>query len=256
MDEEKELQDEEAEDRLLFEKFFDENVCEDQVEILTALGVSHNKLINRFKMRFNDPRDETQPSLELIGATFIKIYRAIIDFLIQQRESKSSYALNIADRVVIGFETADENDDDEKNGNFMVYINHLYKPKSNDDDIDRTLSSPELVTNWFSQEVKECVDELLTIAATSLRYLKAIDIALAIPQSVIACFCTVYDELVNVAKEKRREKNVYENEINFMNCFTIKAKEGENGIDEITFRPSIESKLDLKSDLEGSSKFE
>ena len=61
---------------------------------------------------------------------------------------------------------------------------------------------------------------------------------------------------VSELSEKRRELNIYEKEINFMNRFYVGVRMTEEERDDVYFRPTIESKLTLKNDAVATAKYE
>ena len=236
-------------------KFFNENVYEDQEDILTVCEVAGKTLYEKFKLGFIDPETKKiEP--RLIAVCFTKIFGAILQNLKRlEKEQYSSFEINICNRLIVGFSTNDD-DDDEKQGNFMIFINHINGATKNDDVDDPSLTAQERSVQWNAENVIIQPEIIKQISVDALKNLKEIEVTLASADCIMPIFVTVYEALVNYLKVTRREKEEYEYEINFASCFTIGVRESDDGIDAVYFRPSIESKLALKNDSLASSKYE
>ena len=221
------------------------NVVEDADDILQVLDVTSKIIKDKFKISLDDHR--------ILGAMFRETYMSFLRKLKELEKSYSNYTITVADRFSIGYTTTDSQDD-EKQGNFMVFIeDHMNTKKNNDPEF--TSSAKERVVQWCIDNITVQPDIINSVAMDALDNLKKIDIVLASSDFVIPIFITIYDTLVNYLQIKRSESNKFEYEINFISCFNIKAMEGEKG-DIIAIRPNIEAKLELKNDAVASSKFE
>lgn len=239
-----------------FKKFYKEEVVEDEEIVREVAEVAYAPLRDQFHMLFQDP-DTKEPCPELIISIMVKIYRAIFNRLEKERETHKSFEINVADEFTIGFDCGEENEDDEKNGNFMVSIKHLYKPDSVDEDEDNLEKTCiECCVRWMDKNVKKNPEIIRSIAVDATKLLSDIDVALASSDAIFPFFCTVYRTLVKTLILKKAEADDYEYEINFASCFNIIIQEKENGTNAVNFRPTIMDKLGLKSDVTASSQYE
>lgn len=230
-------------------KWFRENVKEDEKDIINIGELAIKALYEKIYVTFK--------RAELPIATAGIIYEAILEYLVKmQNEGKDSFNINIADRLEIGYSSSD-NEDDEKVGNFMIYIRHLYNTKKDDLSDDARGSAAELCTQWNSANIVTQADVISKISDAALVKLsKEIDIHGATLDFVIPAFIIIYEQLVGYLKLKRRELNKFEYEINFASCFTAGCRENEEDTDDIYFVPNITSKLRLKDDRKATGKYE
>ena len=232
------------------EKYLDyfEMICpEDQEDVLTILTAATQELFNKFGIDFTDPK--------LLGVTWQRIFYTIVHKLEDYKTKYSNYAINFCDRLVIGYDTK-EDEDDEKQGNFMIYIQHLNSNKKDDEKMESTDTAVERSVQWNTENVKSCSKEIKDISSAALLSLKDIDVTIGSSEPIMPIFIKTYEALVKYISIKRGETKSYEYEINFLSCFYIEAIETDDGIDAISVRPSIDNKLLLKDDLKASSKNE
>lgn len=242
--------------------YFNENCIEDQEFTNLVLKTSAARLNDQFRLKFC-VRDGSNPDgsaryaadVRLVGAIFCKIFDSILTSLEIAEKSYSNFDINMAKRLIIGYSTT-EDDDDEKQGNFMIYLKDLgFEPRRYEKD-DSIKSSNELCAAWNSENITEQPEIIKKISETALKMLKSdIDIEFNSSELVMPIFVTIYETLVSMLKTHRREIDEFEYEINFMSCFFIGARESEFE-DIIYIRPNIESKLRLKNDSLASAKYE
>ena len=102
--------------------YFMENTEEDRDETLEILDEVLEEL-KKLNVYFN------KESNVLIGAIFGKTFESILDTLLEfEKKQYNSYSIVIAERVAIGYSST-EDEDEEKQGNFMLFIKHLYNNK-------------------------------------------------------------------------------------------------------------------------------
>lgn len=236
-------------------QYFNENANEDTEDIQMICDTSNKQLYREFKMGFNNSETK-KPDPRLLAACFAKIYEAILISLEGFEKSYSEFEINICNRLLIGYST-NQDEDDEKQGNFMVYIRHLDSSKKHDDfKDDPEANAIERAVQWNSENITNQSEVLKKISTEALRVLKEIDVNFASSELIMPIFITVYENIVNYLKIIRRERDEFEYEINFMGCFYIGVRESEDGNDDVYIRPNIESKLRLKNDSIASAKYE
>lgn len=233
--------------------YFNENVVEDRDEIVTICETAGKQLLEKFSLNFNDP-ETNKPNPMLVASCFAKIFDAFLISLEKLEKQYSAFEINVCGRFVIGYST-NQDDDDEKQGNFMVYIRHLNNSKKNDDNDDPSMNAKEKCVQWNAENITEQSELIKSISIEAITTLQEIDLVLASSECIMPIFVTVYEAIVNHLKIVRREMELFEHEINFVSCFFIGVREGEDN-DDIFIRPNIESKLRLKNDSLATTKYE
>lgn len=230
-----------------------EEICTENVDdVLTICLSATDQLLDKFKINLADDKGTADPRLAAV--IFSKTFDCILDELKNQQKGKSECNINICKRFNIGY-TTNENSDDEKVGNFCIYLNHLNI--SAKQSIIDTTEEKSIVrcTQWNTVNVEDQPEIIKNIAANAVSELKKIDVVINSSETIMPIFITVYENIINYIIIKRAESNAYEFTINFASCFDITARESEDGTD-IVITPSINSKLYLKDDSSASGKYE
>lgn len=235
-------------------RIYDEWVIENQKDVCMICDSVNFVLYSRFAMQMDEFKRPVRNGYKMTCLIFCYTYAAIINELQKLREEYSSYQINLANRLLIGY-TNQSSEEDEKTGNFMIFIKHLnhYSVGIDDGEYKTPEEKRRYVTEWNSENMTEKPDVTARIAAYAHKQLEKINIILGSPEFIFPVFITVYEGIVNYVKNVRRKETLEEYEINFASCFWIKAMEQDDGVDKIVIRPSIESKLDLKSDKDATS---
>lgn len=227
--------------------YFNQNVVEDQQDVITICESASITIWDRFRIRFDDPR--------LLASVTSKIYNTIVAKLLSLKKDYSSFTINICDRLEMGYNTK-EDEDDEKVGNYNVFVRHLNNTKKNNEIDDPTAKPIERAVQWNTENVIEQPELIRKISIDASDALKEIDVNTATSELIMPIFITVYESLINFLKIKRRETDQFEYEINFISCFYIGARETDSDADDIYIRPSIDKKLGIKDDTAASAKYE
>ena len=235
---------------------YDEYVVEDEDFVEQVGRTAAENIFNDFNINFSG--NERTDGFKMPIMIFIKTLEQIIMELEKQRSTMSSFEINIADRLVIGYSNTDGNySGDEKNGNFMIYLQDLGHYIAPNDDIRSGGSCREYISAWNNENMVKQPETLNRIAAKTATVLaKELDIQLLNHEFVFPIFVTVYETLVHILKITRRELKEEDFAVNFCNCFLIRAMEQDSGVDKIIIQPSIEFKMALKSDAIATSIYE
>lgn len=227
-------------------RYYYDNIYEDEEDIQMISETANSILRDRFHISLNDHR--------LLTSAFLKIFEGFIEKLKTLQKEYDNFQINLANRLAIGF-TNNENDDDEKSGNFMIFIQHLREATKVDNADDPTVSNIERAVQWNAENIIEQPELIRSLTIEAVKYLRDIDIQLANNEIIMPIFITYYESIINYLKIHRREADLFEMQLNY-SWFFIGAREGEDGRDTIFVRPSINGKLSLKSDITASSKDE
>ena len=103
------------------EEWFVNNVVDDVKEIEDIGSEAIDQIKRSLRLGINNPK--------VVMAIYGTIFDAITDVVSEREDKWDSYELNIANRLIIGYNTTDS-EDDEKVGNFMVYMKHLKQKKN------------------------------------------------------------------------------------------------------------------------------
>ena len=225
-------------------RYYDDNIYEDEDHIQMISETAIAVIRERFHITLRDHR--------LLTVTFLRIFEGFIDKLKSFQKDYDNFQINLANRLTIGF-TNNENDDDEKAGNYMIFMQHLREATKVDNNSDPTVSNIERAVQWNSENIVEQPELIRSLTIEAVKFLRDIDIQLANNEIIMPIFITYYESIINYLKIHRREEDLFEMQINY-SWFFIGAREGEDGRDMIFIRPSINGKLSLKSDVNASSR--
>ena len=229
-------------------QIFDEICREDEEDILRICSVASQKLNDLLKLPFDDPR--------LVGVIFSKTFDAILDELKDSEQKNSGCELNICNRLAIGYTTT-ASDEEEKSGNFMIYINHK-STETHYESSDEVMGkeSKDLCVEWNTSNIRDNPSAIQRIQAIAVDKLRKIDVIIGGKDIIMPVFIMTYESLIDVIKIRRQETKEFEYEINFLSCFNVTARETEDGDSEISIRPNINAKLTIKSDKIASSQYD
>lgn len=237
-------------------KAYDDCTFENQKEIAMICDTANKVIYDRFRVNMKRPGDPFYSYYKMTAMIFVETFRAIIQQLIARRDTNATYAINVANRINIGFSNSD-NDEDEKNGNFMVYVKDIphYSVKD-DDEIKMDSKFKEYIRNWNQENMIQNPEDTMQIANRALKSLTDIEIHLGSPELIFPLFVTIYESIISYLKIRRRELETDTFKLNFCNCMKFICYEQDDGVDKITIIPAIEDKIGLKSDKVGTSIYE
>ena len=93
--------------------FLKDSLCEHFDIIENIADTANRTLYEKYKIKLD--------SWPMSTAVFLKTFESICAMLKSKESNYSNYAINFMNRFVISF-NSNVNDEDEKNGNFMIYI--------------------------------------------------------------------------------------------------------------------------------------
>lgn len=228
-------------------KWFRENVVENAEDLRRIGGFANRILHDKLNMGIND--DET--TIAIYGIIFETFAKSIA----KKETEYNDFKANIAGRLEIGYTTTD-NEDDEKSGNFMVYMRNIQNDTASDDSVndDNDSSTIELCTEWNAANIKVQADFLKECAAEARKKLgEYINLKIDSHEFIIPVFCIVHSQILKYLKVKRVEEGKTEFEINIAGLYIAGVEETDDAEEEIYFIPSIALKLMFKNDSLASS---
>lgn len=232
--------------------YFNSIAGEDVEDILTIGSTTCSLLYNKFGAKLEDPK--------LVCAIFAKTYETIVDYLKscqtgnnKDNKKYTEMEIDICERLMMGY-TTNDNEDDEKSGNFAFFIRDLGCTKKDEKMDDFNASKKERYVYWTTNNCIENPETLKNIADVTIgRLEKDIDVHLGIAECVFPFFITTYEACVNYVNIKRAEEDQFEYTINFLGCFDITSREtaddpkAEVG-SMIYLKQNIAEKLGFKDD--------
>lgn len=221
-------------------QWFVDNVIDDIDELKEIGDLANKMMLDRLSISLTN---NMQP-IALYGI----IFSTICDIVAARENEYSEFAVNIADRLRIGYTTTDS-EDDEKNGNFMVFIQHISNPKNESLDEEES-SSIALCSQWNADNIKVQSELMKEIAIKAKRALgDYINIKIESHEFIIPMFCIIHSAIMNYIALKRADNNVDEYELNIAGLYTVGCCMTEEGDVDFYFIPSISLKLKFKNDL-------
>ena len=233
------------------ELWWEENIKENETELVAAGSLAAKKLYDYFSFSIDDPK--------AIIAMYCVIFDNITQVIREQEKEYENFSLNIADKLLIGYTTTSD-EEDEKVGNFMIYMKNLISKTSaqlssyNEEDAveelpDDDIPTVELLTNWNATNIKEQADVIKEIASKSKEDIsKILDYKTGTHEIVFPIFCTVHDCILCVLALEKQNKKRGDVELNVAGWFTVGIQSTDEDGDDVYFDPSPSLKLKFKDD--------
>lgn len=221
------------------------NVFENKKELLEVAEQANRILVNRMSL------DLVHPEVAL--AVYGTIFQSACKFISEKEADYDAYDLNIADFLHIGYTTTDS-EDDEKNGNFMVYLQHVPN-----ESIDAVIDEEEtntlaLAALWNATHIKSQVEQIKDVAVQGMKDITGIiNLKVQSHEFIIPMFSIIHAQLIKYLREKRSEFKQSEYELNVCGLFNAGCSINDDTEEEIYLTPSITLKLLFKNDSIASS---
>lgn len=234
----------------LAEKYFDEVVVDDKDEMEAIAEMARPEILKIIRIDLGNNKVPI--------AIYEVIFECIMRYLKQVQKKKDSLRIIICDRLEIGFTTSfetPENEELEKMGNFMIYMNHIDNKKKSEIDEDEDDSVVRCV-QWNESNITTSLTDIKEITKMAVADLeKKLGIMSVNAEVVMPLFCLIHDEIVKYVAIVRNEKNAFEYRINVAGCYDIYARLLEDGVD-ISFKPCVYGKGYVKEDGDATAKYE
>lgn len=240
-------------------QYFLENTTEENREEMELIGSICSPILKkRISLGIKNPH--------IIISMYLKILETICDTIRKRESDCTEFSLNIANRLIIGYTSTDD-EDDEKFGNFQAFMKHVeasevQKEMDLDEDTeDASGKTVELSTHWNAINVKEQADVLKEVAANSKAGInEVINVTFSSIEFVIPFFCIVHSQIVEYIKAKQAEKAkeadspLVEYSLDVCGWYTIsienvQSSNSEDVTQDIFYEPGIAMKLFFKNDM-------
>lgn len=191
---------------------------------------------------------------EVYAVIFYATFKTILDFIRSKQKTYNNFTVEVFQSINIGYSNND-NEDNEKVGNFMPIMEHIGINRNVVDD-DGSLDSDRTVQNFIRWKIlnsKKNVEYYKEIQETAHERLKSqFKTKLRTSEAIFPLFCIFMDNIVSVLKMKFKEADgtdVSEVSMNVFGLFdAYYSYNSEDDEEIIEFQPNISMKLALKSD--------
>lgn len=227
--------------------FLKDSLCEDFDVIESIADTANRSLYEKYKIKLD--------SWPMSTAVFLKTFESICAMLKSKESNYSNYAINFMNRFIVSF-NSNINDEDEKNGNFMIYLRHIGGDTAKDTFIDPTDTPLTRVADWNKENLVSKIDDGVMkkqpeltrkMSLLAVEYINKINIKLANNEVIFPMFINYYDSIITVCKLVRKDRDLPKLEVN-LGLLRIIIKEGPDGRDVIELKPDIAGKLNIKDD--------
>lgn len=221
-----------------YKTWYKENIVDNQEDIW-HIGETASLRI------FKDLKISMPP--EMIIAFYCNSLEGMMDYLKKKQTDYTEFWINVQDTLEIGY-TNNENEDDEKQGNFMIQVNYLPDaPRVNVNDFSDDAET--IATSWASQNMSASIEYLLKEIMPHVKnYLKThVDLIIERAEVVLLLFMLINEVIIGVVKTKRQESAVSDYFITVGGLVSIHCQETDDG-DRIFFKAEPSAKIMMKSD--------
>lgn len=227
--------------------FLKDSLCEDFDVIESIADTANRSLYEKYKIKLD--------SWPMSTAVFLKTFESICAMLKSKESNYSNYAINFMNRFIVSF-SSNINDEDEKTGNFMIYLRHIGGDTAKDTFIDPTDTPLTRVADWNKENLVSKIDDGVMkkqpeltrkMSLLAVEYINKINIKLANNEVIFPMFINYYDSIITVCKLVRKDRDLPKLEVN-LGLLRIIIKEGPDGRDVIELKPDIAGKLNIKDD--------
>ena len=232
--------------------FMKDSLCEDFDIIESIADTANRTLYEKYKIKID--------SWALSTAIFLKTFESICVMLKSKEKDYSSYAVNFMNRFIVSF-NSNINDEDEKTGNFMIYLRHVGGDTVKDTFVDPTDTPLTRVSDWNKDNLISKIDDGVVkkqpeltrkMSLLAVDYINKINIKLANNEVIFPMFINFYDSVITVCKLARKDRDLPKLEVN-LGLLRVVVKEGPDARDIIELKPDIAGKLNIEDDKLASS---
>lgn len=179
-------------------------------------------------------------------ASYIKIFEAICDVVVEKEDEWDDFCLNVVDRFNIGYTTT-SSDDDEKSGNFMVFMQYIDTPHDNTPEDENETDTIQLCVQWNAANIKTQSDILKDCMARGKKVLSdTLNIKTENIEYIMPMFCIIHDALITTVLDQIKDSDDPFS-LNVAGLYTVTADKID-GEPTIFFEPEVSLKLRFKND--------
>lgn len=228
-------------------RWFNDYVVDSKDDIKIICDLTARSAEEQFKMYLKSG------NTEVYAIVFYATFITILDFIKSQQKVRNNFTIEIANSINIGY-TNNENEDNEKVGNFMPLMEYISINRNiiTDDALSEETTTSNYL-KWKELNIKKTVEYYKEIQEKAYNLLRTeYKTSLRTSEAVIPLFCIFMDNITNVLKQRFKEAEntgVSEVSMNVLGLFdAYYSFDVESGREIVEFEPNIEFKLRLKND--------
>lgn len=227
------------------ESWFEKNVFDNKEELIAIGNLANERLFKQVSLGLNNPKTTI--------AVYVSVLSTICEVLKGMQSDYDEFCIDIANRFKIGY-TNVVSDDEEKDGNFMIHMQHIdvphqYEPLDKDES-----DTAVLCTLWNAANIKvqsEIIKDIVVKGRKNMS--EIINIKLDKDDFVMPLFCITHDAIVDYVHNKRSDSGLQDYKLDVAGFYAIgEAVDAEN-VPEIYYEPGISLKLIFKDDARAGS---
>ena len=228
-----------AEKKTFAEDWVDNNVANDIEDILTIGGMTKRDLVSKFKLNL---------SPELAVAIYGITFETIIDYLKKKQEGGyHAFQVNICNLISISYNNLEE-DDSEKLGNFMPFIQQIADGPIPDTGLTSN-ETIKLCAAWNTSHITEDPDVLTEISNMTVRNLNdRLSLKCGNRELIMPIFCTFHENLIAYMKLKRVDLGATSYMLDVAGIYKVRVSEADDGTEIVEYPPMIYTKKSTKDD--------
>ncbi len=228
-------------------RWFNDYAVNDKHDLKIICDLTARSAEEQFRMYLKSGNTETY------AVVFYATFMSILEFVKTKQKMYNNFTIQIANSVNIGY-CNNDNEDNEKVGNFMPIIEHIAINRNiiNDDSLDENTTSAQFI-RWKELNIRSTAEFCKEIQENAYEKLRSeYKVSLRTSEAVIPLFCIFMDNIANVLKQKYREAEaagVSEVHINVLGLFdAYYSYDVDEDKEIIEYQPNITTKLALKQD--------
>lgn len=228
-------------------RWFDDYAVDNKEDLKIICDLTSRDAEDQFKMRLKSG------NTEVYAVVFYVTFLSILDFIKTKQKTYNNFTMEIANSINIGY-TNNENDDNEKVGNFQPIMEYI---SVNRNIIDNTTMDEDTTTanyiKWKELNIKKTAEYYKEIQENAYEKLRSeYKVSLRTSEAIVPLFCIFLDNISNVLKHKYKEMegtDCSEIHLNILGLFDAYYSYDETEDKEIIdYQPNILVKLHLKQD--------
>lgn len=228
-----------AERKTYAEAWVDEFVVNDKEDMMIIGGMTSRELIDKFKLNITPAA-----AIAIYGITF----ETILDYLKKKQEAHfSSFQINVCNVISISYNNQ-EDDESEKLGNFMPFIQQIADGPIPDTGISGT-KTIELCAAWNTSHISEEPEVLSEIQNMAVRNLNdRLAMRTASSDLIMPIFCTFHENLISYIKMKRVDMQATSYLLDVAGIYKVSVSEADDATEIIEYPPLVYTKKTMKDD--------
>lgn len=229
-------------------RWFDENAVNNKEDLKIICNLTARSAEEQFCLYLKSG------NTEVYAVVFYVTFITICDFIKKQQSKRNNFTIQIGNSINIGY-TNNDDENNEKVGNFMPILEHISINRTIVDDNDSI--DPDKTTQnclrWKELNLKQNIQYYKEIQEKAYETLqREYKTSLRTSEAVIPLFCIFMDnvtEYVKIKFQELKDTDISETSMNVLGLFDIYYEfDPEDDTEKWTLNPNITTKVALKDD--------